>query len=391
MDFRLDPEVEAFRKEARAWIKQQIPPDWDQRERLLDYEEPDGVVFSMDFQRKLAQKGWLVPHWPKEYGGQGDHMKHMVLTEELAYWGLPSGGQPVNQVASILMAHGTDEQKKHFLSGLAQVKWKWAEGYSEPSGGSDLANIQTYAVEDGDDFVINGSKIWNSAHIGPDYMFGLVRTDLNQPKHRGISFLIWPMNVPGIAISKVPMMWGRSRALVTFDNMRVPKSCVIGERERGFYVAMGSLDVQRATLDRLANARRLADWLVEYARVAKFDGQKVIDRPGIRNQLAEIMMAVECYKMMIYKVAWMQSKSIPSTRESSIAKIFGPDLMQRACKVGMQMIGAYGLLEPGSKWAPLYGKIENQYLENFARTIGSGTSEINRNVVATRGLGLPRG
>ena len=391
MDFRLTPEEDAFREEVVEWLKGELPPDWEQKEGLIDFEEPDGVEFAQEFRAKLAAKGWLVMHWPKEWGGRDDPVRNMIVVEELSYRGAPTGGQPVNQLSAILMAHGTEEQKRYFLPGLAEARWKWVEGYSEPGGGSDLANTQTRGVEDGDDFIITGAKIWNAAHTDGDWMFGLVRTDQDQPKHRGISFMLINMRSPGITWSKVPMMWGRSRALVTFDEVRVPKTNVVGERERGFYVAMASLDVQRASLDRLANTRRIVGLLVQFARDTSYDGQKVIDRPGIRNQLAEIMTAVECLRMMSYKVAWLQANDRPCTREASIVKIFGPDTIQRAYRVGMQMMGAYGLLEPGSKWAPLYGKVENGYLENYARTIGSGTSEINRNVVATRGLGLPRG
>jgi alkylation response protein AidB-like acyl-CoA dehydrogenase len=391
MDFRLTPEEEAFRQEVREWLKGELPPNWERMERLIDFEEPEWVGFAQEFCRKLADKGWLVMHWPKEWGGQADSVRNMILTEELSYWGAPTGGQPVNQLSAILMAHGSEEQKQYFLPGLAQARWKWVEGYSEPDGGSDLANIQTRAAEDGDDFIISGSKIWNAAHSDGDWMFALVRTDMDQPKHRGISFMLINMRSPGVSWSRVPMMWGKSRGLVNLDEVRVPKTNVVGERERGFYVVMASLDAQRASLDRLANTRRIVDLLVQYARETSYDGQKVIDRPGIRNQLAEVMIAVECLRVMSYKVAWLQANEFPCTRKASIVKIFGPDTIQRAYKVGMQMIGAYGLLEPDSKWAPLYGKIENGYLENFARTIGSGTSEINRNVVATRGLGLPRG
>ena len=391
MDLRLTPEDAAFRQEVRDWMKGELPPDWDEKERIIDFEEPEWVGFAQDFRKKLADKGWLVMHWPKEWGGQDDPLKNMILTEELSYWGAPTGGQPVNQLSAMLLAHGSDELKQYFLPGLAQAKWKWVEGYSEPGGGSDLANIQTHAVKDGDDYIISGSKIWNAAHADGDWMFGLVRTDMDQPKHRGISFMLINMRSPGITWEKVPMMWGKARGLVTLDEVRVPQTNVVGENERGFYVVMASLDAQRASLDRLANTVRIVDLLVQFARETSYDGEKVIDRPGIRNQLAEIMTAVECLRLMSYKVAWLQANDRPCTREASIVKIFGPDTIQRAYRVGMQMMGAYGLLEPGSKWAPLYGKVENGYLENYARTIGSGTSEINRNVVATRGLGLPRG
>lgn len=392
MDFRFTQQDEAFRQEVRDFTQKEAPPDWDQQEGLLDFDSPDGVGVAQTFRRKLAARKWLTIGWPTEYGGTAKSVwEPLILEEEVTYFGLPVGGQPVNQWAPIIMAHGSEEQKKYFLPGIAEARWVWAEGYSEPDGGSDLGNIKTKAIRDGDEYIVNGSKIWNGAHAGADYFMLLARSLPDAIKHRGLTYFIVDMKTPGIMVTEVPMMWGRSRALVTFDNARIPLTSRVGEEGQGFYVAMSSLNVQRASIYRYSMVKRIQDLLVAYGKETYHGSQRVIDKPGIRHQLAELIIANEAYRLMMYKVYWLQSQDLETSRESSVCKVLGPDVNQRTFRLGMQMMGPYCTLEPGSKWAPLYGRLEMGYLDSYARTIGSGTSEINRNVLAQRALRLPRG
>ena len=206
MDFKFENEDEKFREEVIDFIDKELP--WNWRELDLDAEDDDDKILVRQFKKKLGEKGWLTMAWPEEYGGQAaSHMRQVVFNEEMAYRGIPVGDAGIRMVGPILMLYGTDEQKKQFLPQIAGAEINWSQGYSEPDSGSDLASLQTRAVEDGDDFVVSGSKIWNSAHADSDWMFMLVRTKPDAPKHRGISFVLTELEgTEGVTIEKIPMM-----------------------------------------------------------------------------------------------------------------------------------------------------------------------------------------
>ena len=390
MDFTFTTEDETFREEVSSFVERELP--WDWRERSVDPEEPEDAVLVKQFKKRLCENGWLTMAWPQEYGGQGaPHIKQMVFNEEMAYRGVPAGDAGVRMVGPILMLYGTEEQKRYFLPRISQADIDWAQGYTEPDAGSDLASLQTRAVEDGDDFVVTGSKIWNGAHAGADWMFMLVRTDPDAPKHRGISFLLTEMAAPGITVEKIPMMWNAYRSLVTFDSVQVPKQNLVGEQNRGWYVGAALLDFERSGVDRPARARRVLEELVRFCKGNNRNGRPLSEEPVIRSRLAKMAVEIETCRLMCYNVAWMQSREMIPNREASITKAFGSEMMQHLYGLGMQIMGLFGQLESGSKWAPLQGRFENAYLRSHGGTVAAGTSEIQRNVVATRGLGLPRG
>jgi len=390
MEFQFTDEDVAFRKEISDFIESELP--WDWRTRSVDAEEPEDAKLVGSFRKKLADKGWLTMAWPTEYGGQAaPHIRQMVFNEEMAFRGVPATEMGVRMVGPILMLYGTEEQKRYFLPRIAQADVLWAQGYSEPDSGSDLASVQTRAIEDGDDFVVTGSKIWNGAHAGADWMFMLVRTDEDAPKHRGISFLLTEMGAPGVTIEKIPMMWNAYRSLVTFDNVRVPRSNLVGELNRGWYVGAALLDFERSGVDRPARGTRVLGDLVEFCKQTTRYGRPLSEDPLIRSRLARMAVEIEAARMMCYSVAWMQSQAEVPNKEASITKAFGSEMMARIYRLGMQIMGPFGQLEPGSKWAPLQGRIENSYMRSGGDTVAAGTSEIQRNIIATRGLGLPRG
>lgn len=390
MDFRFSPEDEAYRSEVGEFVDKELP--WDWRIRAVDPEEPDDAVLVRQFKKKLAGNGWLTMAWPKEYGGQAaPHIRQLVFNEEMARRGVPASDAGIRMVGPILMLYGTEDQKQYFLPRIAQSEINWAQGYSEPDAGSDLASLQTRAVEDGDDFVVSGSKIWNSAHAGCNWMFMLARTDTDAPKHRGISFMLTEMDAPGITVEKIPMMWNAYRSLVTFDNVRIPKKNLIGEQNRGWYVGAALLDFERSGVDRPARARRVLEELVQFCKDNTRNGSTLAEDPVIKHRLANMAVEIETCRLMCYNVAWMQSQSQIPNREASITKAFGSEMMQRIYRLGMQLLGLHGQLEPGSKWAALQGRIENAFMRSGGGTVAAGTSEIQRNVIATRGLGLPRG
>ena len=389
MNFSLTDQEAQFRDELRSWLQTELG------DRNQDNETPDEEwEFTLKMRRKLADKGWLTMAWPEEYGGQGaSHMMQVIFAEEMSYYRAP--GRDVfgtRMMAPTLMIHGTDEQKSEFLPPVSKGEVQWCQGYSEPESGSDLASLQTRAVEDGDDFVINGTKIWTSGAHRADHIMVLTRTDPDAPKHRGISFLLCDMNTPGLTVNPIINMAGdHSFNMVTFDNVRVPKKNLVGEQNRGWYVGATLLDFERSGVDYSAGSRRVLEELVEYSKQNYKDGKLLSEDEVTRNRLADLAIEIEVSRLISYNIAWMQGAGLVPNKESSMGKVFGTELQQHVGSTGMQMLGLHSQLEPDSKYAPLRGRIEHWHLTNVSETIAAGTSEIQRNIIATRGLGLPRG
>ena len=390
MDFKFSEEEIAFRNELSEWLKTELA----ERPSNENNDPDQDWAFGLQMRKKLADKGWLTMAWPEEYGGQGvSHMMQVVFAEEMSYHRAP--GRDVfgtRMMAPTLMIHGTDEQKQQFLPPVSKGEVQWCQGYSEPESGSDLASLQTRAVEDGDDFIINGTKIWTSSAHRADHIMVLTRTDPDAPKHRGISFLLCDMNTPGLTVNPIINMAGdHSFNMVTFDNVRVPKKNLVGEQNRGWYVGATLLDFERSGVDYSAGGRRILEELLDYGKSNEQNGTAISDNPIMRNRLANLAIEVEVSRLISYNIAWMQGEGLVPNKESSMGKVFGTELQQHLTETGMQMLGLHGQLEPGSKYAPLEGRIEHLHLANISETIAAGTSEIQRNIIATRGLGLPRG
>ncbi|MEC9366045.1 MAG: acyl-CoA dehydrogenase family protein [Chloroflexota bacterium] len=388
MNFEFSDEEVSFRKELQSWLKDEL------KDRPQDTDSDGEWAFGLEMRKKLADKGWLTMAWPEEYGGQGvSHMMQVVFAEEMSYHRAP--GRDVfgtRMMAPTLMIHGTEEQKKEFLPPVSKGEVQWCQGYSEPESGSDLASLQTRAVEDGDDFIINGTKIWTSSAHRADHIMVLTRTDPDAPKHRGISFLLCDMNTPGLTVNPIINMAGdHGFNMVTFDNVRVPKKNLVGEQNRGWYVGATLLDFERSGVDYSAGGRRVLEELTDYAKNNNQNGSLISDNPIMRNRLSNLAIEVEVSRLISYNIAWMQGEGLVPNKESSMGKVVGTELQQHLSETGMQMLGLHGQLEPGSKYAPLEGRIEHMHLTNVSETIQAGTSEIQRNIIATRGLGLPRG
>jgi len=390
MDFEFSNEELSFRNELSAWLKEELA---NRPEKGGDDADAEWA-FGLEMRKKLADKGWLTMAWPEEYGGQGvSHMMQVVFAEEMSYTRAP--GRDVfgtRMMAPTLMIHGTEEQKREFLPPVSKGEVQWCQGYSEPESGSDLASLQTRAVEDGDDFIINGTKIWTSSAHRADHIMVLTRTDPDAPKHRGISFLLCDMNTPGLTVNPIINMAGdHGFNMVTFDNVRVPKKNLVGEQNRGWYVGATLLDFERSGVDYSAGGRRVLEELIAYAKDNDQNGSLIASNPIMRNRLADLAIEVDVSRLISYNIAWMQGEGLVPNKESSMGKVVGTELQQHLSETGMQMLGLHGQLEPGSKYAPMQGRIEHMHLTNVSETIQAGTSEIQRNIIATRGLGLPRG
>ncbi|MBM4446686.1 MAG: acyl-CoA dehydrogenase [Chloroflexi bacterium] len=396
MDFRFTEDEEAFRKEVRQWLKQEIPQRWFELDPGIWEETEESWALSRQFQRKLGQKGWLAPAYPKEYGGlELSHTKRLILAEELAYNRAPISVEveiTVNWVAPTIALFGTEKQKKDYVTPVAKGDIIFCLGYSEPNAGSDLAALQTRAVEVGDEYVINGQKIWCSYGHLADYCWLAARTDPDASKHKGMSMFIVDMKTPGITIRPLINILNRhSFNEVFFDDVRIPKDNLVGQKNNGWYQLVIALDYERSSVGTAAAQQRTIEDLVRYAKETKRNGEPIANDPLLKNELAEMAIENEVLRLMCYRIAWMYSKGLHPSYESSMTMIFGSEVMRRLANVGMRILGHYGELDRDSKWAPLNARIMRLYLSSLSIGVGGGSNEIQRNIIAMRGLGLPRG
>jgi alkylation response protein AidB-like acyl-CoA dehydrogenase len=404
MDFGDSQEEAAFRQDVRDFIKRELPPG-------LNHRGQGGAMFgggSGRFTRegywkelggwltKLADRGWIAPAWPKEYGGGGlSVIEQFILSQEMALTGAPRSPNMIGLgwVGATLILYGTEEQKKRHLRPILSNEAFWCQGFSEPGAGSDLASLQTRAVRDGDDYVINGQKIWTSGAHAAHWMILLARTDANAPKHKGISYFLLDMKSPGITIRPLVNMSGsHDFNEVFFDNVRVPKENLVGEENRGWYIGTATLDFERSGIATgVSHALAVQDF-VEFVHGRRSDPTCTIAHdPLIRYELADRAIEAQVEQMLNYQVIGIQKRGMVPNHEASIAKLFSTELDQRIAATGLGLIGLYGQLMRDSSPAVLNGRMPSMYMYATTSTIGGGTSEIQRNIIAQRGLGLPRG
>jgi len=391
MDFRFTAEEESFRDEVRNFIKTEVPSNFEAGDPFgADEEGSSPFELSRKITKKLAERKWIAMAWPKEYGGlNAPHMQQLIYNEEMSYNAVPGGGgMGVAWVGPAIMLYGTDEQKAKFLPRITSGEDVWCTLYSEPGAGSDLAALQTRAVQDGDDFVINGQKIWTSLADRSNWGWMAARTDPDAPKHKGISTFVVPMDAPGITIRPLVNMAGqRGFNEVFFDNVRIPKDYLVGELNRGWYHVAVALDFERSGIQSYAGSRRTLEQLTSFVQEQP---ESVRRNPAVKLRLVDRMVELAAGTNIAYRIPWMQSKGIIPNYEASISKLFGSELVQRVAHTGLQLLGMHSGLTPGSAHAKLKGRLSQMYLTAVSSTIAAGTSEIQRSIVATRGLGLPR-
>jgi len=385
MDFGWNEEELAFREKVRDFVH----TNWGGGDIEEEGDEAGAWERLRAYQKEMAKQGWLTMAWPKEYGGQAaSFMEQMIFAEESALVGAP-GSQGL--VGPTLMIHGTEEQKREHLPKIANAETVWAQGYSEPGSGSDLASLQTRAVRDGDEFVLNGQKIWTSGAHHADWIHVLTRTDPDAPKHRGISYFMAPMDTPGITVRPLEQMHGAHGFNETFfEDVRVPAKNMIGEENRGWYVATTTLDFERSGVGRAAAVAMSLGALLDGLAEGLEGSSAELNGPQ-RHALAEWKMEAEVGRIIGYRVAWMQSQGRVPNYEASMSKVFNTESTQRGARRAINILGLHGALKPQSAHSVLDGRFCQLYMSSVARTIAAGSSEIQRNVIATRGLGLPRG
>ena len=400
MDFQDSPQEAAFRKDVRAFIKQEMPPGLSRRGKGGAMFGGGGGRFLQEgyWQKlrgwldKLNERGWVAPAWPTEYGGAGlTVIEQFILNQEMATLGAPRSPNVIGLgwAGPTIILYGTDEQKKQHLPPILKAESFWCQGFSEPEAGSDLASLQTRAVRDGDDYIINGQKIWTSGAHGAGWMIMLARTDPDAPKHKGISYFLLDMKSPGITVRPLVNMAGsHDFNEVFFDNVRVPQENLVGEENRGWYIGTTTLDFERSGIATGVSHALTVDDYVQYVREqngASFGG------PTMRYELADRAVEAQVEQMLNYQVIGVQARGMVPSNEASIAKLFSTELDQRIADTGLKLLGTYGQLMKDSPHTKMNGRLPSMYLYATTSTIGGGTSEVQRNIIAQRGLGLPRG
>jgi alkylation response protein AidB-like acyl-CoA dehydrogenase len=390
LDLRDSPEEAAFRKEVIEFIEKEAPKS----EAGASFEEM--AAKGQRWFRQLASRGWIAPAWPKEYGGAGmTQIQQFIFNEEMA---MHRAARPAHLIIGLGMAgptiivHGNEEQKQRWLPGMLAGTDVWCQGYSEPEAGSDLASLRTRAVKDGDDYVLNGQKIWSTiAHLAK-WMICLARTDAEAPKHKGITYFVIDMKSPGIEVRPLTNMADTHEFNeVFFDNVRVSKENIIGEENRGWYVGMTTLDFERSSVGSAVGMRQEVEEMIEWAIANQDKPESALKlNPMLRLEMADRLIESEVGRMLSYRIASMQNRGLIPNYEASVLKVFSAELHQRIARTKTRVMGMYGQLQPGDEHAPGKGAWCHQYLRSMGYTIEAGTSEIQRNIIAQRGLGLSR-
>jgi len=388
MDFEFTPEQEKFRQELKDFLEDELKQGTFQ-------PSCDAWIqgYSPEFTKKVSQKGWIGLTWPEEYGGKGrSHIDRLILTEEMLRYGAPAACHwfADRQIGGGILRYGTEEQKREILPKIIAGEAYVGLGLSEPEAGSDLASLRTRATEDGDDYIVDGQKMWTSCGMFMNYLYMVARTDPDAPKHRGISEFIFPTDLPGVTITPTIDITGSTAwAEVFFDGLRIPGKCLIGEKNRGFYQVVNQLDYERAGLERLMGNYPLFDAIIEFVKETKKNGKPLSGDTLIRQKLAQLQVEFEIGRLLTYKVVMVMEEGRAPNVEASMAKAYSTSFERRLASVTMDILGLYGQLWAESKYAPVLGMCSHSYLASTGYSLQAGTSEVLRNVIATRGLGLP--
>ncbi|TDV52336.1 acyl-CoA dehydrogenase family protein [Actinophytocola oryzae] len=388
MHIAYTPEQEALRRELRAYFAQLMTPErLDALASGGDYG--DGDVYK-EVVRQMGADGWLAIGWPEEYGGQARPMlDQLVFTDEAAVAGAPVPFLTINTVGPTIMKFGTENQKRFYLPRIAAGELHFSIGYSEPEAGTDLASLRTRAVRDGDEFVINGQKMWTSLIQYADYVWLACRTDPDAPRHKGLSMIIVPTDAPGFSWTPVRTMSGPTTSATYYEDVRVPVGNVVGELNRGWPLITNQLNHERVALTSSAPVREALRAVREWAQQTKLpDGRRVIDQEWVQVHLARVHAKAEFLKLVNWKIAWGVDKGL-SPADASATKVFGTEFATEAYRLLMEVLGPQAYVRTGSPGALLRGRIERMHRASLILTFGGGTNEVQRDIVAAVGLGMP--
>jgi alkylation response protein AidB-like acyl-CoA dehydrogenase len=391
VDFEFSPEEKAFAEKVEQWLVENhdpvvMDPTRENFAQLADTPERRA------FMRKLAAQGWLGMSWPKEYGGQEiEGVYEFILTEALARHAAPQIGKGVGIIGKTLIRHGSEKLKREFLPKILNAEVEFAVGYSEPQAGSDAANMQLKAEKVDGGWKLNGQKTWTtSAHFADWYWFG-ARTDPDKSKHEGISLFLLRMDAPGLEILSMPTIGKDITNEVFFEDVFVADDYLVGKRGRGFQYISEALDLERFTMFTLSPTQERTRLICEYVKTAERDGKPLREDAVVRQKIAQLVTDTAVARglsMRFLSAATTTGK--PPTSESSQYKLFTTQLSQRACNVALDIMGPAGQIRVDTEDAPLGGRFEGAYRATVVETIGGGASEIQKNIIARRKLGLPK-
>jgi alkylation response protein AidB-like acyl-CoA dehydrogenase len=388
VDFAISEDERAFREEIRHFLARELTAQAVREAQSEERISDEG----REFIRKLGERGWISLTWPAQWGGAGrPAMDRFVLNDELIYAEAPGAvGTNVGGriVAPTLLIYGSDEQKHFFLPKIARGEIDFALGYTEPDAGSDLASLQTRAEWDGEEYIVNGQKLYSTGAHFARYHWLAARTDAKAAKHHGISLFIVDLHSPGVSIRPLSSMMDLRTNVVFYDNVRVPSSALVGIANEGFAIMSTALALERMFVT--GDLRRVVEELIDYAKRTVRRGRRLFDDQAVRRRLAQLVTEVEIARLFSYRVAWQQSNGKHPGPEATIVKLFVTELQLRIATAAIQLLGHDGELVPGEHDAPYGGFFERFYRRSVMRNIVGGTSEIMRNVIAQRHLGLPR-
>ena len=396
MDFQYTPEQDAFRLRVRSWLAEHLPSELKVEDAMDERVAPNREIFDrrMAWHKQLYQAGWIGLAWPKEYGGQGaELMEQIIYNEEYAHARAPilPGYVGLGLAGPTIAQWGSEEQKQYFLPRILQGELVWCQGYSEPGSGSDLASLQTRAVEDGDEFVVNGQKVWTSGAQYADWMVLLARTDPEAPKHGGISYFLLDMKTPGVSVRPLVLLNGHSHFNeVFFEDVRIPKANLLGPKNEGWKVAITTLMFERSAAGGGGGGSQIRR-LAELARQVEIDGRPAWQHSWVRQRLAAFEIEKEALKYTRLRSLTRQLRGQPPGPEGSILKLAGSELGVRIAAFASELLGPYALLEAETQTVPDAPRWLNRVLSARQYTIAGGTSEIQHNIIGERVLGLPKG
>lgn len=394
MDFDYSPQEEAFRQELRLWLESNLPKGYDP-ETFEQIDENERFQVQLAWQKNLHAAGWVGIHWPKEYGGRGATViEQAIHQQEMARVRAPGVANMlgINLVGPTLMHWGTEEQKQRYIPKILSADEIWCQGYSEPGSGSDLASLQTRAVEDGDSFVVNGQKVWTSYAHKAHRCILVVRTDPNAPKHKGLSYLLVDIQSPGVTVRPLVQVTGDAEFNeVFFEDVRVPKANLVGEKNRGWQVAVTTLMFERVNFGIGHQMEPLLQQLSDLAKRLSMNGHTAAEDAAVRQQIAQFYIEAQAVKYNNFRQLTRQLRGNPPGPEGSIGKLAASELNLRIAHFATELLGPFSQLALGEMSGPDGGYWSRQALASRMYTIAGGTSEIMRGIIGDRVLGLPKG
>jgi 3-oxocholest-4-en-26-oyl-CoA dehydrogenase alpha subunit len=390
MHIAFTEEQDDLRKELRSYFADLMTPDVQEAMASGDGEYGGGELYKR-LVRQMGEDGWLGIGWPTEYGGQNRSMiDQLIFMDEASLVGAPVPFLTINTVGPTLMQYGTDEQRNEFLPKILKGQMHFSIGYSEPGAGTDLASLTTRAVRDGDEYVINGQKMWTSLIQYADYVWLAARTDPEAKKHKGLSMFLVSTDSPGFSWTPVNTVTGTNTSATFYEDVRVPAANLVGGENDGWKLITNQLNHERVALCSAAPVQNMLAEVRRWSHENRLpDGRRVIDQEWVQLHLARVHAKVEFLKLINWKIAWGVRNGV-GPQDASATKVFGTEFAIEACRMLMEVLGQEATVTRGSPGSVLRSRLERMYRSSLILTFGGGTNEVQRDIIAMVGLGMPR-